>query len=195
MEDVASPQRCKLVVGLGNPGDRYRRNRHNLGFRVLDHLIEGSGFAKRRVECNALVAARADELVLAWPQTFMNRSGYAVRCLLERRDLDPGDVLVIYDDTALPLGVLRLRGKGGPGGHRGMESIINNLRTESVARLRLGVAPARAFTSDEDLSDFVLSDFEDDEIGDVDEMIERAVAACTCWLDEGIEPAMNRFNG
>lgn len=194
MEDDSSSDRCRLVVGLGNPGERYRRTRHNLGFRVLDGLAENAKSETRAIECNALVL-RQKRLVLAWPQTYMNRSGFSVRCLFEKYALETADLLVIYDDTALPLGVIRARGRGGPGGHRGMESVIQNLRTDEVARLRLGVAPEQGFSGDEDLSDFVLSDFEEQELEDVDEMIRRAVAACECWLKEGTESTMNRFNG
>jgi PTH1 family peptidyl-tRNA hydrolase len=133
--------------------------------------------------------------MLAWPQTYMNRSGFSVRCLCERHGFEPRDLLVVFDDTALSLGTLRLRVRGGPGGHRGMESVIQNLRTDEISRLRLGIAPEQELPAGEDLSDFVLSGFDEDELEVVDKMIERAVAACQCWLDEGTESAMNRFNG
>ena len=194
MEDDSSADRCRLIVGLGNPGERYRRTRHNLGFRVLDRFADKAASGARAIECNSLVSRR-QTLILAWPQTYMNRSGFSVRCLFERYQLETADLLVVYDDTALPLGVIRARGQGSPGGHRGMESVIQNLRTDKVARLRLGVAPAQGLSEGEDLSDYVLSDFDEQELEDVDEMIQRAVAACECWLEEGMEPTMNRFNG
>lgn len=194
MEDVSSEVCRKLIVGLGNPGDRYRATRHNLGFRVLDGLAASLRAGVRSVECNALVA-EGDLFTLAWPQTFMNRSGFSVRCLFERHGFEASDLLVVFDDTAIPLGTLRLRGKGGPGGHRGMESVIQNVRTDEISRLRLGVAPEQEFSDNEDLSDFVLAPFDNDELEDVDEMIQRAVSACECWLEEGTQPAMNRFNG
>ena len=133
--------------------------------------------------------------MLAAPQTFMNRSGFAIRCLVEKHDLPVANVLVVYDDVALPLGTLRFRREGGPGGHRGIESVIHNLRTDQVARLRVGVAPLTGVPANEDLSDFVLSDFTRVEEEDVEKVIERAVAACQCWFEQDIETAMNRFNG
>lgn len=193
MEDASSTRRKPLIVGLGNPGEQYRATRHNLGFRVLDRLAE-SLRKPRSLECNAAVVFD-DEVTLVWPQTFMNRSGFAVRCLFEKHDFSTDDLLVVYDDSAIDFGTLRLRGKGGPGGHRGMESIIRNLRTDRLARLRLGISPPGLEPSGEDLSDFVLSRFDEHEQDAVDEMIQRASAACRCWLDEGIETAMNRFNG
>jgi PTH1 family peptidyl-tRNA hydrolase len=161
---------------------------------VLDRLAASPGESERVVECNALVI-RGERRFLVWPQTYMNRSGFSVRCLFERHGFEASDLLVVFDDTALPLGTLRLRGKGGPGGHRGMESVIQNVRTDEVARLRLGVAPATGLPDQEDLSDFVLSDFRNDELEDVDEMIRRAVSACECWLEDGTQLTMNRFNG
>lgn len=180
-------------MGLGNPGDEYRRTRHNLGFRVLDELARRWGVGERRLECNALVAA-SEQATLAWPQTFMNRSGYSVRCLAERHDFEAGSTLVVYDDVALPLGRLRMRAKGGPGGHRGMESVIRNLHTDEVVRLRLGILPEKEM-NEEELSDFVLAPFNEDEIETVDGMQERAADACESWLREGYEITMNRYNG
>jgi len=116
-----------LIAGLGNPGERYRGTRHNLGFRVVDELAGRLGAGPPRLECNALVAA-AGGVTLVRPQTYMNRSGHAARCLLERRGFEPGDLMVVYDDVNLPLGRLRMRPKGSPGGHRGMESVVHSLR-------------------------------------------------------------------
>ena len=184
----------RLIVGLGNPGSEYRETRHNVGFEVVRRLAERRGLALSRLECQALVA-EADGIVLAMPQTYMNRSGYAVRCLVEARQLDSASVLVIYDDVDLPLGRLRLRPEGGPGGHRGMESIIQNLRSERVPRLRLGIAPRELDVGDIDLVDFVLTSFASDELNNVQEMLDRAADACEFWLQEGSEATMNRFNG
>ena len=193
-ESSSTPERLRLIAGLGNPGERYRLTRHNVGFRVLEALTEGARLVESVLECNAVVRQRGD-LMLAAPQTFMNRSGFAVRCLVEKHDLSVTSVLVVYDDVALPLGILRLRREGSPGGHRGMESIIRNLRTDQVARLRLGVGPMSGVPPQEDLSDFVLANFTREEEKDVEEMIQRAAAACQCWFEQDIETAMNRFNG
>lgn len=134
-------------------------------------------------------------VLLALPQTYMNRSGYAARCLAERHGFEPPDVLVVYDEIYLPLGRLRLRRAGSPGGHRGMESVVENLRSDEVPRLRLGIAQeGGAPPGGEDLADFVLSPFVPDEHPAVDAMIARAADACEAWLAQGIEAAMNEFN-
>jgi PTH1 family peptidyl-tRNA hydrolase len=181
------------IVGLGNPGDSYDATRHNVGFRVVAELARRRGVRLRGRECNALVG-EGGELLLALPQTYMNRSGYAVRCLAERRDLAAADLLVVFDDVHLPLGRLRLRTGGSPGGHRGMESIIENLRTREVARLRLGVGREEPVAG-EDLADYVLEPFAKDEREAAEAMVQRAADACEVWLAEGPSAAMSRFNG
>lgn len=144
-------------------------------------------------ECNSAVGrAPADALVLARPRTYMNRSGHAARCLVERYDLAADRILVVYDDVALLLGRLRLRPGGSPGGHRGLESVVNELRSDRIPRLRLGIAPEE---EPEDLVDFVLAPFAEAEREAVDGMVERAADACESWLTDGVETAMNRFNG
>lgn len=183
-----------MIVGLGNPGREYEDTRHNLGFRVVARLAERWQTSLGRLECNALLA-ESTEALLVVPQTYMNRSGYAVRCLVESRKVDPGDILVVYDDVNLPLGRLRLRPSGGPGGHRGMESIVQSLQTEEIPRLRLGIAPPELEMSGEDLVEFVLEAFDADEKETIEELIETAADACESWLQEGNEPTMNRFNG
>lgn len=184
----------RLVVGLGNPGREYENTRHNLGFRVVNRLAQRWDTSIGRLECSALVA-RSGGTLLAAPQTYMNRSGYAVRCLVEGRGLQTRNILVVYDDVNLPLGRLRLRPSGGPGGHRGMESIVQNLQTEDIPRLRLGIAAAETDISSDDLVEFVLSTFVADEEETVQELIEKAADACESWLQEGNEATMNRFNG
>lgn len=188
-------ERPKLIVGLGNPGRRYRHTRHNLGFAVVEELARGWGLALRSSQCKALVA-EGEGVILAQPQTYMNRSGYAVRCLVERHGCAPEKVLVVYDDVALPLGRLRLRPAGSPGGHRGMESVVNNLRSEAVPRLRLGVGPVEGSPpAGEDLVDYVLDRVGRSEEPLVDDMVHRAAAACALWVEQGAEAAMNEFNG
>ncbi len=182
-----------LIVGLGNPGEEYRGTRHNLGFRVLDELARRWSVGERRLECNALLGD-SKRAALAWPQTYMNRSGYSIRCLAERHGFEPRDILVVYDDVALPLARLRLRTKGGPGGHRGMESVIRNLHTDEIARLRLGILPDTEM-SEEELSDFVLAPFTEEEADAVESMEKRAADACEGWLEDGLEITMNRYNG
>lgn len=196
-EDAASSveTRRRLICGLGNPGAEYRLTRHNLGFRVVEELARRWDRPLQHEECGARLSfgGPAD---LAMPMTYMNRSGLAVRCLVTRYDYRVEDILVVYDEVSLPLGRLRLRPGGSPGGHRGMESIVENLRTEAVPRLRLGIAPLSAEgAAPLDLVEFVLSPFAADEQETALEEIERAASACEAWLDEGPEVAMNRFNG
>jgi PTH1 family peptidyl-tRNA hydrolase len=138
--------------------------------------------------------------LLAQPQTFMNRSGYSVRCLCERYGIAPASTLVVFDDVALPFGRLRLRGSGGAGGHRGMESVIDNLRTDEVPRLRLGISPppadadAAPAAPTVDLAEFVLAPFSPAEQGPAEELVARAADAIELWLAEGLAAAANRYN-
>ncbi|HEV7670904.1 MAG TPA: aminoacyl-tRNA hydrolase [Thermoanaerobaculia bacterium] len=197
----------RLVLGLGNPGPQYRETRHNVGFRVVEELarrlersFEGDA---ARDECGSRVLS-LDDLTLVLPQTFMNRSGYAARCLVEVHGFAPEEILVVYDEVALPLGRLRMRRGGSPAGHRGIESILQQLRTDQIPRLRLGVGrgerPAIAEGAAEEpppenLADFVLSPFAPEERETVAVMIERAADACAIWVADGVEVAMTRFNG
>jgi PTH1 family peptidyl-tRNA hydrolase len=186
---------ARLILGLGNPGEEYRDTRHNVGFRVVEELARRWHLALDRLECNALTA-HVEDVLLAKPQTYMNRSGHAAHCFAERYELDPANVLVIYDEVNLPLGKLRLRRAGSPAGHRGLESILESLRTAEVPRLRLGVAPLGDLRpSGEELVDFVLSPFAEGEREETEAMIRRAADAAELWLREGAEAAMGRFNG
>ncbi len=181
----------RLILGLGNPGDRYRDTRHNVGFEVVEELARRRAVELSTLECKTLLAAD-DRLTLGVPQTYMNRSGYAARCLVERHGFAPANILIVFDEVNLPLGTLRLRTKGSPGGHRGLESIVQSLNTDQVPRLRLGIGPEEGET--EDLVEFVLEPFEASEREIVEEMIDRAADACESWLEHGPEQTMNRFN-
>src|SRR6185436_6797784 len=172
----------------------YRDTRHNVGFRVVEEVARRAGVRLCGGECNSLVGT-ASNVLLALPQTFMNRSGYAVRCLVERHELAPTSVLVVLDEVALPLGRLRVRGSGSPGGHRGLESILESLQSDTVPRLRLGVREEGDAVTGEDLADYVLAPFSLAAGEKVDEMIVRAADACESWLADGLDRAMARFNG
>lgn len=191
---------ARLILGLGNPGEQYRDTRHNVGFRVIEELARRWS-CRLDSECNSLVGSGhpdgggEEDTLLAMPQTYMNRSGWAARCLVERHGLDPTGVLVVYDEVALPLGRLRLRRSGSPAGHRGLESIIENLRTDQVPRLRLGISPEDGPPRGEDLVEFVLAPFPERERETVEAMVLRAADACEVWLREGADAAMGRFNG
>jgi PTH1 family peptidyl-tRNA hydrolase len=195
-----------MIVGLGNPGEAYSRTRHNVGFEVIERLAKqaepasGAGeriaFAER---CGARfgvtewrIGAASLTVGLVQPLTFMNRSGFAVRCLVEELEVPLDDLLVIYDEVALPLGELRLRPKGSPGGHRGMESVVYNLRSSQIARLRCGVGGSPEGV---DLADHVLSPFAAQELEQAALLVERAAECAACWASEGCAPAMNRYNG
>jgi PTH1 family peptidyl-tRNA hydrolase len=201
---MVSSRGARVIVGLGNPGEEYRDTRHNLGFRVVETLARRLGVPMTEVECNSRVGragsggGEGDEgggVVLVMPQTYMNRSGYALRCLAERHGYEAADTLVVYDEVALPLGRLRMRPGGSPAGHRGLESVVENLRTAEVPRLRLGCAGEDGAPPGDELVDYVLSPFGADETETAEEMIERAADACEAWIADGIEAAMNRYNG
>jgi PTH1 family peptidyl-tRNA hydrolase len=188
------PNHCRLIVGLGNPGPAYAQHRHNLGFMVLDRFAARHGLRFTRREAHSLVATGTYEgvpLVLAKPQTFMNRSGTAVRALLYRYDCRPEDLVVIYDDIDLPLGRLRLRKEGSHGGHNGMRDIIAALGTQRFARLRLGIGRP---PPGQDPADYVLQPFLPEERPRVEQMLDEAVAALEHLLRAGIDSAMNEFN-
>jgi PTH1 family peptidyl-tRNA hydrolase len=160
---------------------------------VVERLCAARRLGFDREECRSLVAER-DGVRFCQPQTYMNRSGWALRCLAERHGLEPAAILVVYDEVALPLGRMRARARGGAAGHRGMESVLENLRTEEVPRLRLGVGAAEGETRSPDLATYVLAPFLPAEAATVEELIARAAAAVEVWLEAGIEAVMNRFN-
>jgi PTH1 family peptidyl-tRNA hydrolase len=183
----------KLIVGLGNPGPRYARNRHNVGYQCVERVAQQHGLAFGKVMFKAyIVSGRVDgaRVVLARPLTFMNLSGQAVRPLLRWYHVALSDLLVIYDDLDLPLGRIRVRQKGGSGGHKGMRSIVKALGTEDFPRLRIGIGrPARG-----EPQDYVLSDFTSDELITMEDAYGRAVAAIVSFVTEGIAIAMNTAN-
>ena len=184
-----------LIVGLGNPGKQYAVNRHNVGFMVLSRLAEKLGESFSRMESRALVAKvnyQGTRLVLAKPQTYMNGSGSAVRSLLRFYKIPPQQLLVVYDDVDLPLETLRLRAEGGSGGQKGMQSIIEQLGSESFPRLRVGIGrpPGRM-----EAADYVLQDFSRSEQEFIDLTLSRAVDAILTFITDGLEKAMNLYNG
>lgn len=183
-----------LIVGLGNPGREYRTDRHNIGFMVLDRLSEKHGVAFKRVQFEAIFTdfiLQGNKITLAKPQTFMNRSGISVAQFKRYYRISNENMLVIYDDLDLPLGVIRLRPGGGSGGHGGMQSIINRVGAQSFPRMRLGIGrpPGKM-----DPSDYVLQTFTDEEEKYVDIQMNRAVECIELFLNRGINSAMNQFN-
>ena len=184
-----------LIVGLGNPGPKYRHNRHNVGFMVVDAFAERALIPIRRVEFRALIGKgeRADQrLILAKPQTYMNNSGQAVGALARFYKVPVERLLVVHDDLDLPFGTLRLRPSGGAGGQRGMRSIIARLGTQDFSRLRVGISRPHGRM---DPSDYVLHDFDTPQAEFLPEVLGRAADAIDMFIKRGIEQAMNEFNG
>ncbi|MFQ6015395.1 MAG: aminoacyl-tRNA hydrolase [Anaerolineae bacterium] len=183
----------KLIVGLGNAGPEHARNRHNVGFRCLDYLAERHGLAFSKQQERALIALGKildTKIILAKPLTYMNLSGQAVGALVRRHKVPLADLLVVCDDMDLPLAKIRLRPRGGSGGHKGLESIIENLGSSDFSRLRVGIGRPEP----EDAVDYVLSDFTADEEIVMAETYATVTEAVHTFLDDGILAAMNRFN-
>jgi PTH1 family peptidyl-tRNA hydrolase len=183
-----------LIVGLGNPGIEYAWTPHNLGFLVVDRLAAQASIRVTRPEAKSYVGRgkiAGHEVVLAKPQTMMNLSGLAVRELVGRIECKPSDVIVIYDDIALPWGMLRVRERGSAGGHNGLKSVIGALGTMEFPRVRLGVQPPEPRG---DLKASVLRQIRRDEEDVVAEEIELAAEAVKMIVAEGTARAMNHFN-
>ncbi len=184
-----------LIAGLGNPGRKFERNRHNVGFMLLNRLASKLGESFTQVESKALVAKASylgERVILIKPQTYMNDSGKAVSSLVHFYKVPLENLLVAYDDVDLPLEMLRLRPMGGSAGQKGMQSIIERLGTDAFPRLRIGTGrpPGR-----KDAADYVLQDFPADETDLVIETLDRAVEAVLTFMQYGLERAMNSYNG
>jgi len=184
----------RLVVGLGNPGERYRRTRHNVGFMVVDALARRAGAPRGGERGEAwVIPARVggEDVLLAKPLTFMNRSGAAVDQLLAQEQAAPQDVVVVLDDVALDLGTLRVRERGSHGSHNGLRSVIDVLGTDEFPRVRVGV---RKGEPPDALADYVLSEFPQEDVLVVQEVVGWAADAVEMLIREGPAAAMNRFN-
>ncbi len=191
MNDANPPY---LIVGLGNPGRAYAHTRHNVGFMVVSRLAERLGVSFSRLQHKALVAQARHEgqrLILAKPQTFMNLSGQAVAPLMRFYKIPPDRLLVAYDDLDLPPLTLRLRPKGGHGGHKGMRDIIERLGTQDFPRLRVGIGrpPGRMAAAD-----YVLQDFAPAEQEMLPPLLDRAAEGILIWISQGLPAAMNFIN-
>ena len=187
----------KLIVGLGNPGTRYTRTRHNVGRRLIETLASRvkAGWKSHRALQARVADAEQNELsfLLATPELFMNESGTAVRLLVHHFKINPpSDLLVVVDDVALSFGRLRLRANGQDGGHKGLRSVEAALGNQDYARLRIGIAPSRA--TGQTLEKYVLSVFRPDEEKELPSILERGIQSCLLWLTAPIERAMDRTN-
>jgi len=192
-EDV-SAQRTVMIVGLGNPGRVYRETRHNIGFMVVDRVAEKYSIKLTRVQNKAIIGSGnvgAVKIILVKPQTYMNLSGQAVSALVRFYKIQLEDLIVVHDDVDLPFGVIRMRPGGGSAGQKGVASIIKLVGSQDFARLRMGVGrpPGKM-----DAADYVLQNFATAEHEILHNFLNRAVEALDCFLRDGLETAMNRFN-
>lgn len=184
----------KLIVGLGNPGREYLLTRHNIGFMVLDSIAHKYGMKFNKLKYKSFLAGgfiTGEEVLLAKPLTYMNLSGEAIKELVDGYGISLNFLLIIHDDLDLPGGTLRLRARGGSGGHKGLNSIIEKLHTKEFNRLRIGIGRPSEL---EDAADHVLGRFIPEEEPAVKKIIKKAVSAVEVFIVEGIEEAMNRFN-
>ncbi len=192
--EILPPPQVFLIAGLGNPGREYQQTRHNAGFMFANALAEKVGITFSRMEMKAIVAKTRIEgyqVVLAKPQTYMNRSGQAVSSLVRFYKIPLNGLLVVYDDVDLPFGAVRMRPGGGAGGHNGMRSIIQSLGSQDFPRLRIGVnrPPGQM-----DAADYVLQDFTMVEQKELGEIFSHAIDAAMLFITQGLDMAMNNAN-
>jgi len=190
----------KLIIGLGNPGKTYARNRHNVGFRCLNYFARLHSIHFDHRQCRARVGngeISGEQLLLAKPGIFMNLSGGPVACLLRRHKIALSNLMIIYDDMDLPPGKIRLRQSGSSGGHKGMNSIISALGSDAFSRIRVGIGRPQLrvqSVSEDAVVNYVLSDFSPGEEGVIKPVITRVAEAIDFFIAEGIEAAMGKFN-
>ena len=200
MAEAVSPPLPCLIVGLGNPGDKYAGTRHNIGFEVVDRLSKTWNLPlkeERRFqgEYGAGLGPTRQKVYLLKPLTFMNRSGQSMRAVLDWLKLEPSQVLVIYDDMDLPVGRLRLRLSGSAGGHNGMKSAIAHLGTQDFPRLRIGIGTGnRAGDSDRAVISHVLGNFSKAERATMDQVVDTTLRALEKALTDGVEKSMSLYN-
>ena len=185
-----------LIVGLGNPGQKYEHTRHNMGFLTVDLLAEQLNVKLNKVKFKSaynIVRFGGQKCLVMKPQTYMNLSGEAVHEAAQFYKIPADHVLVIYDDVSLPVGKLRIRKGGSAGGHNGLKSIIQHLGTDQFPRIKVGVGQKPH--PDYDMADWVLSKFAGEDLKTITEAIRKAADAVECLIQEGPDKAMNRFNG
>ncbi len=183
-----------LIVGLGNPGRKYKNTRHNVGFRVIDELAERYALRFREYEDYLIAEGKINDkdVILLKPLTYMNRSGQAVNKVVNESILKnlPNSLIVIHDDLDLPVGKIKIKKSGSSGGHKGVQSIINSIGNQNFTRIKIGIDKP----SEGEVSDYVLSSFSKEEKPIIEEKILQALEAIVTILDEGVEKAMNIYN-
>ena len=184
-----------LIIGLGNPGREYRDNRHNFGFMLIDRLMIRLNARGMKLQSKAIVTDalyNEHKLILAKPQTYMNLSGQSAQGLIHFYKLELSNVLIAHDDLDLPFGAIRMRPTGGPGGQKGLASTIEQLGTKDIPRLRLGIGrpPGKM-----DAAAYVLQDFSKDETKELSSILDRAADAVLTFVTDGLDKAMNKYNG
>jgi PTH1 family peptidyl-tRNA hydrolase len=191
----SSSEKTWLIVGLGNPGTTYEKTRHNLGFMLVDKLAREANSQVKREECRALlgrIEIGNGLIELVKPQTYMNLSGESINCLLKKEIRNRENLIVISDDLALPLGKIRLRARGSAGGHNGLKSIEECLKTQEFIRLRIGIQPEHPIF---DTKRFVLESFSKSDLETVEKVLDKSAEAIHSIVTDGIEKAMAKFNG
>jgi PTH1 family peptidyl-tRNA hydrolase len=188
--DEQTAPRIRLIAGLGNPGAEYAETRHNIGFLVADRLAAQLGSTWERSTKWDALTAKSRDIFLVKPMSFMNRSGHPLFAIAQFYKIQPQQILVVFDDLALPLGRMRIRPDGGTGGHNGLESIIVQFGSDQIPRLRIGIGAAPRDGG----VDYVLGRFFEEEIPMVRSTIDRAADAVKCAIDNGLVSAMNTFN-
>lgn len=183
-----------LIVGLGNPGKGYKQNRHNVGFLLVNQFVHEENQSFSRLEHKAMISKfqiNGNRVIFAKPKTFMNNSGISVGGLSRFYKIPTKQIIVVYDDVDLPFHTLRLKPSGGSGGHNGIKSIVQHLSTDGFSRLRVGInrPPGKMKTPS-----YVLQDFSKTEFSELPLIYDRGIKAIKCWMDQGIEVAMNTFN-
>lgn len=184
----------KLIAGLGNPGRKYKKTRHNVGFMFVDQLVSDLGgrfTADKALNCESAVIKHSGyDLIIIKPQTYMNLSGQAVAAVKDYYRIDIGDILIVYDDMELPGGKVRIRRGGSSGGHKGMQSIIDELGTEAIKRLRIGIGREPGL----DACQYVLSKFSKSEAETLKEIISNAKEIIDCYLFDSFDNFMGKYN-
>ena len=182
-----------IIVGLGNPGDKYEKTRHNVGFMVMDRLSDVMNVSISTTKFKGEYVKfkyHGEDVILLKPMTYMNNSGESVRQVMDYFKIDVEDLLVVYDDMDMPTGKLRLREKGSAGGHNGIKSIIAHVGTQNLKRIRVGISKNKLYS----VVDWVLGHYSKEEEKLISEGAKHAAEAVLCYLDDGFNKAMNKFN-